>query len=103
MSLRVQTKNSKKHTRACLSLKARRNLFANISHDLKTPMTLIQGYTEAILDDMITEDEQKRKYLKLIHSKIVNLSNLTNDVFELSQRNPDITGTGASNMKKKKN
>jgi signal transduction histidine kinase len=65
--------------------KARRNLFANISHDLKTPMTLIQGYTEAILDDMITEDEQKRKYLKLIHSKIVNLSNLTNDVFELSQ------------------
>lgn len=48
-------------------------------------MTLIQGYTEAILDDMITEDEQKRKYLKLIHNKIVNLSNLTNDVFELSQ------------------
>lgn len=65
--------------------KTRNNLFSNISHDLKTPMTLIQGYTEAMLDGMIISEDDQQKYLELIQSKIISLSNLTNGIIELTK------------------
>lgn len=64
---------------------SRKHLFSNISHDLRTPMTLIQGYSEAILDGMVNSEEDKHKYIKLIQNKIIGLTRLTNDLFELSQ------------------
>lgn len=65
--------------------KSRRQFLTNISHDLRTPMTLIQGYVEAILDGIIIEPEQQNKYLKLIHNKILGLNRLTWELFELTQ------------------
>jgi len=65
--------------------KARRRMLTNISHDLKTPMTMIQGYTEAILDGMFNTEEEQREHLKLILSKITGLSQLTDDLSELSR------------------
>lgn len=64
---------------------SRRRLFTNISHDLRTPLTLIQGYSEAILDDVVNNKEDQHKYLKLINNKITSLTRLTDDLFELSQ------------------
>lgn len=65
--------------------KARKLMLTNISHDLKTPMTLIQGYTEAILDGMFNTKEEQRRFLELIQSKISELSHLTDDISELSR------------------
>ncbi|ACL75897.1 sensor histidine kinase [Ruminiclostridium cellulolyticum] len=65
--------------------RTRKDLLTSISHDLRTPMTLIRGYTEAFLDDMVNNKEDQKKYLKLIHNKIIGLSNLTDNIFELSQ------------------
>jgi len=64
---------------------SRKHLLANIAHDLRTPVTLIQGYVEAMLDGIIEDPEQRVKYLNLIAGKTAALSHLIADLFELSQ------------------
>jgi signal transduction histidine kinase len=63
---------------------SRRQLVSNISHDLRTPMTLIQGYLEALRDDVITEPEQRGDTIRLMLSKAEGLNRLIDDLFELS-------------------
>lgn len=65
--------------------KSRHELITNISHELRTPITLIQGYIEAILDGIITNSDDLKVYLKLIHNKASGLSRLINDLFQLTQ------------------
>lgn len=64
---------------------SRRHLLSNISHDLGTPMTLIQGYAEALIDGVVTQPEQQQKYLKLILGRITGLNRLISDLFQLSK------------------
>ncbi|WP_152393858.1 sensor histidine kinase [Paenibacillus guangzhouensis] len=64
---------------------ARRRLLTNISHDLRTPMTLIQGYLEALHDDIIVDPEERKKYMQLMLRKMTGLNHLISDVFELSK------------------
>ncbi|MGI6778210.1 MAG: sensor histidine kinase [Acetivibrionales bacterium] len=64
---------------------SRKRFIANISHDLKTPMTLILGYSEAIIDGMVNSKKDVDKYLKLIQNKIHVLKRLADDLFELCQ------------------
>ncbi|WP_261381294.1 sensor histidine kinase [Paenibacillus cremeus] len=64
---------------------SRRHLLSNISHDLGTPMTLIQGYVEALIDGVVSQSEQQHKYLKLIHTRITGLNRLIADLFQLSK------------------
>jgi signal transduction histidine kinase len=63
----------------------RKNLIANISHDLKTPITSISGYIEAILDGVTTEPDKINKYLKTIQSYIFYINNLIDDLFLFSK------------------
>lgn len=63
---------------------SRRQLLANISHDLKTPITLIQGYVEALKDGIAAEPVDNENYLSIIHTKTLELNRLINDLFELS-------------------
>lgn len=65
--------------------KSRYELISNVSHELRTPITLIQGYIEAILDGVITNSNDFKKYLKLIHNRVLGLSRLINDLFQLTQ------------------
>ncbi len=64
---------------------ARRRLLTNISHDLRTPMTLIQGYLEALHDDIIVDPDERKKYMQLMLRKMTGLNHLIYDVFELSK------------------
>lgn len=63
----------------------RKTLIANISHDLKTPITAIQGYIEALLDDNIKFEGDKDKYLKTIHHNTIYINKLIDDLFLFSK------------------
>ncbi len=64
----------------------RRELIANISHDLRTPLASIQGYVETL---MMKEDslnaEEKQQFLKTIFSSAERLGRLVQELFELSK------------------
>ncbi|MEN3185140.1 MAG: ATP-binding protein [Atribacterota bacterium] len=62
----------------------RREFIANVSHELRTPLTSIQGFLEAAIDQVISLEEFKEKYLPLIHSETLRLSRLIHDLLDLS-------------------
>ncbi len=62
----------------------RRRFIANISHDLRSPITSIQGFLNAILDGTIPEEKQE-KYLKIVLDETNRLTKLTNDILELTK------------------
>jgi signal transduction histidine kinase len=57
-----------------------RELISNISHDLKTPLTAIQGYTEGIVDGVADTPEKREKYLKTIYTKANDMSVLVDEL-----------------------
>lgn len=62
----------------------RREFIANISHELKTPMTTIAGYTDGILDGTIPLNKEKT-YLKLISNESRRLSRMVRRMLDVSQ------------------
>ncbi len=69
----------------------RQRLLADISHDLKTPITVISGYTKAIRDGKVPQ-EKMNSYLELIDSKAEELTNLINSFHEYSKvEHPEFT------------
>ncbi len=74
----------------------RREFVANISHELKTPMTTIAGFADGILDGTIPPESQD-KYLETISSETKRLNRLVRRMLELSQ----IQSQGAETLRKK--
>ncbi|WP_158534748.1 HAMP domain-containing sensor histidine kinase [Romboutsia maritimum] len=64
--------------------KSKKRLLVDISHDLKTPITSIQGFSKLLLEENITIEERD-KFLKIIHSKAIYSAVLIEDLFELSK------------------
>lgn len=62
----------------------RKKMMADISHDLKTPITVIQGYSKALAEGLIGDDK-KDKYLNTIYTKASGLTELINTFFEYSK------------------
>jgi signal transduction histidine kinase len=64
----------------------RRELIANVSHDLRNPLAVINGYIETIQikGDNLSKEE-KDKYLKIISVSIDRLTKLVSDLFDLSK------------------
>ena len=70
----------------------RRDLLANVSHDLKTPLTMIKGYAEMIRDLNSDNVEKRNANLNVIIEESERLNILVNDLLTLSkiQANKDI-------------
>ena len=60
--------------------KRRKRLIASIAHDLRTPLTSITGYVEAIQDGIVKDQETYEKYLATIHEKANYLNHLIDDL-----------------------
>ena len=69
----------------------RRDLMSNVSHDLKTPLTMIKAYAEMIRDITLDNKEKTKENLNVIIDEIYRLNIFVNDILELSklQNNQD--------------
>lgn len=65
--------------------KMRQNFIANISHELRTPITVIRGSIEAICDGIIKDSEQLKDYNEQILSDSIHLQRLVNDLIDLTK------------------
>lgn len=67
----------------------RRDLMANVSHDLKTPLTMIKAYAEMIRDISYKDDKKREEHLNIIISETDRLNILVNDILTLSKMQAD--------------
>ncbi|HEY6975792.1 MAG TPA: HAMP domain-containing sensor histidine kinase [Chitinophagaceae bacterium] len=64
----------------------RRELIANISHDLRTPISIMHGYIETlIMKERTIPGEDRKRYLNTIYDSTQKLEKLVNELFELSK------------------
>lgn len=63
----------------------RREMIGIISHDLRTPISSIKGYVEALQDGMAKDEDQFKRYLQVIKDKTDRLDALIDDLFLFSQ------------------
>ncbi len=62
----------------------RRDFVANVSHELKTPLTSISGFVETLLEGALEDKENSRHFLEIIKEHTRRLNSLINDLLELS-------------------
>ncbi len=62
----------------------RRDLIANIAHDLATPLTAIQGFSEALADDVITDPQARQDSAQLIGREVQRLRRLVSDMQQMT-------------------
>ena len=65
--------------------KLRREFIANISHELRTPVTVIRGSLEALRDGVVTEPEDVAEFHEQMYNESLFLQRLINDLLDLSR------------------
>jgi two-component system phosphate regulon sensor histidine kinase PhoR len=66
--------------------KVRRDFVANVSHELRTPATVIKGYAETLLGDLLTTDPKRAlRFIEIIDNHAGRLANLIGDLLALSE------------------
>lgn len=63
----------------------RRDLMANVSHDLKTPLTMIKAYAEMVRDMSYKDDKKRNDHCNIIMDEVDRLNILVNDILTLSK------------------
>ena len=63
----------------------RKELIASISHDIRTPLTVIRAYAEGLRDGVADTEEKKEKYLSVICRRADDLDRMINQLFDLSR------------------
>lgn len=71
-------------TEKTASEKLRREFSANVSHELKTPLQSVLGYSEIMLNGLVKEDDRPR-FLRKIYEEAKNLLQLIDDIIKLSR------------------
>jgi two-component system, OmpR family, phosphate regulon sensor histidine kinase PhoR len=69
--------------------RVRRDFVANVSHELKTPLTAIQGFAETLLAGAMDDPQNRTRFLEIILDHSRRLARLTNDLLELSKMDAD--------------
>ena len=63
----------------------RRDFVANVSHELKTPITSIKGYVETLLDGALHNPEDAERFLRIVASQSDRLNSIIDDLLDLSR------------------
>lgn len=70
---------------AAKSEAARKRLLSNISHDIRTPLTSIIGYVDALKDGVASSEEEKQEYLNILSKKSNSLKQLIDEIFNMAK------------------
>jgi two-component system phosphate regulon sensor histidine kinase PhoR len=62
----------------------RKDFVANVSHELRTPLTSIRGFAETLLDGALEDKNNNRRFVEIIKSHALRLSDLTMDLLTLA-------------------
>ncbi|MBI9072376.1 MAG: hypothetical protein JEY94_12305 [Melioribacteraceae bacterium] len=63
----------------------RQDFVANVSHEFKTPLTSIRGYSETLLSGKVNDETIKNKFLQKIENQAIHLENMVTDLLQLSR------------------
>ncbi len=63
----------------------RREFVANVSHELKTPITSVTGFVETLLDGALESKDEARRFLEIIHRQANRLNAIVDDLLRLSR------------------
>ncbi len=61
----------------------RKDFLANVSHELRTPLTAMQGFLEALQDDLISDDKSIKKYYDVMYKETMHMNRLIDDLMDL--------------------
>ncbi|MCC2375832.1 histidine kinase dimerization/phospho-acceptor domain-containing protein [Bacillus cereus group sp. MYBK222-1] len=67
------------------SEESRKKLLSSISHDIRTPLTSIIGYIDALKDEVAASEIEKQEYLKILYMKSNNLKHLVDEIFNMAK------------------
>lgn len=79
----------------------RQDFVANVSHELKTPITAIRGYVETLLDGAMNNPEDAENFLNIIHRQGARLDAIVDDLLTLA-RIEDLAGKNAIGLQQEK-
>ena len=65
--------------------KLRSDFIANVSHELRTPIAMLQGYSEAILDEVVTTEEDRTEMIRIIYDESKRMSRLVSELLDLAR------------------
>ena len=64
---------------------SRKAFLADVAHELRTPMSYIQGYSQVLDQGLFETEDEERQYVRIIHDEAKRLQSLVNDLFVLAQ------------------
>ena len=70
--------------------RVRRDFVANVSHELKTPLTNIRGYVEMLLDGAGEDEERSQRFLTIVEKNALRLNHLVMDLLSLARIEEDV-------------
>ena len=79
-SLKIETEIQSKNSKQLLS---------NLSHDIRTPLTSIIGYVDALKDGVVSSEEEVKDFIDILAMKSKNLKDLTNQIFDVARIDAD--------------
>ncbi|NCU18903.1 ATP-binding protein [Pallidibacillus pasinlerensis] len=65
--------------------KMRKDFVANVSHELRTPVAMLQGYSEALIDDIASSEEERKEIIKIINEETLRMGRLVNEILDLAR------------------
>lgn len=67
------------------SQSSQRDLLITVSHEVRTPLTSIQGFAEALRDGVVRGDDRRQRYYEIIAAESARLARLSSDLFDVAK------------------